>query len=188
MESPGKILMKYIWRFQQVGGLVAVLLMILNLTIPLYQYTGWRFEKLGIPHDYDWLIMIIIFLLIFSVVFIFGIIYDRVLQLWRYHPAVGIERNPFMKGRIQPNELITWQYIIIPLLYKYGLKKEAEFNLKWNERNMERDPELRKEVYTLMKWINEYKLKDMDDRWTHDIEEITKKKYKAKFGKIKPDW
>ena len=59
MESPGKIFMTVIWRFQQVGGLVAVVLMCLNLTIPLYEFSGWRFVELGIPKKLDWLIILI---------------------------------------------------------------------------------------------------------------------------------
>lgn len=188
MENPGKILMKHVWRFQQVGGLIAVTLMCLNLAIPIYVYMGWRFVELGIPAELDWLIIIIIFLIIFSFTLLFGYAYDRILKLWRYHQIVAMERNPFQKGRITPNELIQWQYIIIPYLYKTGFAAEAEFNLKWNEANMEHDPELRKEVYRIIDWIEDYKLKDVDERWLKDISEITKKKYMAKFGKIKPDW
>ena len=53
---------------------------------------------------------------------------------------------------------------------------------------MEYDPELRKEVYRIIDWINKYKLKDVDDRWLADMSEITKNKYNKKYGKIKPDW
>ncbi len=49
MESPRKGLMKHIWRFQQVGGIVAVALMCLNLTIPLYNEYGWVLVNLGVP-------------------------------------------------------------------------------------------------------------------------------------------
>ncbi len=188
MVSVGKSVMTHIWRFQQVGGLVAVTLMCLNLTILLYAYIGWWFERIGVPHKLDWLIMIIIFTLSFTIALLFGVLYDTVFKLWRHREIVAVERNPYMKGRIKPTELVSWQYIYIPLLIKYGLKDEAIFNLKWNERNMERDPELRKDVFRMMKWINEYKLKDVDDRWICDIEDITKRKYKVKYEKLKPDW
>lgn len=188
MESLGKNFMKIIWRFQQVGALVAIVLVCLNLTIPIYVLSGWRFVKLGIPKGLDWLIIIIIFSIIFSIVLIFGYVYDRILKLWRHQMAVAIERNPYNKGRITPSEMLQWQYFLIPLLVKNDLKAEAEFNLKWNERNMERDPELRKEVFRIMKWVQEYKLKNMDDRYLQDIATITKKRLKTKYGKIKPDW
>lgn len=188
MESVKKNLMKHIWRFQQVGGVVAVALMCLNLTIPLYSEYKWMFINMGIPGKLDWLIIIIFFLLTFSIALLFGIVYDRVLKLWKYHQIVAIERNPYQKGKISPNEMIQWQYSIIPLLIKNGLKEEAIFNLKWNEQNMERDPALREEVFRIMDWINKYKLKDVDDQWLAEISDITNKKYKAKYGKIKPDW
>ena len=188
MESLSKNFMKHIWRFQQVGGLVAVILMCLNLAIPIYQYMGWRFVNLGIPENLDWLIILIIFLIVFSIAFIFGIIYDRVLKLWKHREIVAMERNPYQKGRMNANEIVWWQYSVIPYLYKTDFKAEADFNYKWNEVNMEEDPELRKEVYRIMDWVNEYKLKDVDERWLKDISEITKKKYQAKYGKLKPDW
>lgn len=53
---------------------------------------------------------------------------------------------------------------------------------------MDRDPELRKEVFKIMKWVNEYKLKNVDDQWLQDISKITEREYKAQYGKIKPDW
>jgi hypothetical protein len=187
MESPSKTLMKTVWRFQQVGGIVSVALMCLNLTVPLYEFAGWRFYPY-IPPKLDWLIYIILFAISFSIALFFGLIYDRVLKLWKHHQIVGMERNPFQKGRINPNEMVTWQYTFIPILLKYKLKDEAEFNMKWNEQNMDRDPELRREVYRIIDWINDYKLKDMDDRWLYDMSKITKKKYKKKYGKIKPDW
>ena len=78
--------------------------------------------------------------------------------------------------------------IHVPLLLKNGLIAEAEFNLKWNERNMELDPEFRKDVYRTIKWIKMYKLKDIDERWLDEMANITEKKYKDKYGKLKPDW
>ena len=122
MESPAKIIMKHVWRFQQVGGIISVILMCLNLTIPIYAYSGWRIENLlGIPHNLDWLIVLIIFGFVFSIAFISGFIYDKVFQLWKHKEVVGAERNPYNKGRITPNELIRWQYTIIPLLQKNDL-------------------------------------------------------------------
>ena len=153
-----------------------------------YTNMGWRLVDLGIPAKLDWLIVIIIFTIIFSIAMLFGFLYDKTFKLWRHKEIVAVERNPYQKGRINAAELINWQYTVIPYLYKVGLTKEAEFNLKWNEANMERDPELRKEVYRVINLINDYKLDDVDERWLKDISEITKKKYKDKFGKIKPDW
>ncbi len=188
MESPGKILMKTVWRFQQVGGIVSVALMCLNLTVPLYGYTHWRFYNIGITSKYDWLIYFILFIFTFSLALSFGIMYDRIFKLWKHHQIVAAERNPFNKGRINPNELVTWQYLFIPLLLKRGLKEEALFNLKWNEINMDLDPELRNEVFRIIDWINTYKLKDVDERWIMDITKATKRKYIEKYGKVKPDW
>ena len=188
MEGPGKFLMKHLWRFQQIGGLVSVTLMCLNLTIPLWEYTGWRFRYIGLGAKYNWLIIIILFSFVFGIALLSGFIYDRVFKLWTHKEVVNAERNPFSKGRINPKEMLSWQYFYIPLLLKQGLKAEAEFNLKWNERNMERDPQLRKDVYMIMDWVDKYKIKNYDERWLKYLNRITKEKYKKKFGKVKPDW
>jgi hypothetical protein len=187
MESILKTLMKTVWRFQQIGGIIAVALMCLNLTVPLYEFTGWRLHPYITP-ELDWLIYLILFIISFSIALLFGVVYDKVLKLWRHHQIVAVERNPFQKGRINPQEIVTWQYTFIPLLLKHGLIAEAEFNLKWNERNLERDPELRQEVKRIIKWIDAYKLKGVDDQWLKEISELTKKRLDKKYGKIKADW
>ena len=188
MVSMSKILMTHIWRFQQVGGLVTVTLMCLNLAVLIYGFSYWRFKIIGLGVEYDWLIFIIIFSAAFLIALGFGFAYDKVFKLWRQREIVGVERNPYMKGRIKAQELVSWQYVFIPLLLKNGLKAEAEFNLKWNERNMDYDPELRKDVFKVMEWIKAYEIKDMDKQWIEDVSQITEKKYKNKYGKIKPDW
>ena len=69
-------------------------------------------------NDVDWLIILIIFTIVFSIAFAFGFVYDRIFKLWAHLETVGIERNPYQKGRINPSELIMWQFTFIPLLLK----------------------------------------------------------------------
>ncbi len=189
MAGFGKFFMKHLWRFQQIGGLVTVILMCLNLTIPIYTYTHWRFERLGIPSRWDWLIILIIFSIVFLIALIAGYAYDKVFKLWSPQKVVGIERDPYAKGRLTPAEYWRYQYAFIPILLKSGLRAEAEFNLKWNERCLERDPDFRKDVNKIRKYVEKYKLKSVDKRWLQDISKLIKERQKAKLGrKAKIEW
>jgi len=188
MEGPGKFLMKHIWRFQQIGGLVSVILMCLNLTIPLYEFSGWRIVELGVPANLDWLIVIILFSIIFGIALLTGYAYDKVFKLWSPQKVVGIERDPYAKGRLTPQEYLRYQYIFIPLLIKNGLRAEAEFNLKWNKRIYEQDPEFRDQVLNIKKYVDQYKLKNIEDRWLQDMNKIIGEQYKVKDKKVRADW
>ena len=111
MEGFGKTFMKHLWRMQQIGALVTVVLVCLNLTIPLWDFTKWRFYNIGISAKYNWLIILIIFTIVFSIALVAGYIYDRIFKLWSARETVGVERNPFAKGKINPKEMLQWQYI-----------------------------------------------------------------------------
>ena len=48
------------------------------------------------------------------------------------------------------------------------MDKETEFMLKWNEHIMNEDPNLRKEVYRIIKWVQSYKLPPPDKRYLQE--------------------
>ncbi len=177
MAKIKKGMMLTLWRFQQINSLIIIIGLSMTLTLQIYPYVGWRFEVLGIPHNLDWLIMLILFILIFlSAVFV-GIIYDTIFKLWIQQQIVTIERQPYAKEKLTPKTILNRKYSWIPLLKKAGLESEAEFQEKWIEKNMEVDPIMRRDVDRVIAWIHGYKLKPADKRWLHDLEKLTEKKY-----------
>ncbi|MFW9879047.1 MAG: hypothetical protein ACFFG0_38700 [Candidatus Thorarchaeota archaeon] len=177
MAGIKKGLMLLVWRFQQVNSMIVIIGLSLTLTLQILPFVDWRFHKLGITSDYNWVIVLILFLIIFSGALIVGIIYDAVLKLWIQQQTVTIERQPYAKEKLAAKALLNRKYFWIPMLKKAGLEKEAEFSDKWVEHNMKTDANLRKDVNRVIQWINEYELKPADERWLKDIEEVLKKSY-----------
>jgi hypothetical protein len=177
MSNVKKGLMLLVWRFQQINSLIIIVGLALTLTLQIYPYIGWRFEVLGIPHDWDWLIILIIFIIIFSGAVIIGILYDTVFKFWIQQQVVIIERNPFAKEKMPPKGILNRRYFWIPILRKTGLTREAEVMNSWVEKNMDSDPLVRKDVDRVIRWINEYELKPADKRWLKDVESIVYKHY-----------
>ncbi len=175
-----KALMLMVWRFQQINSMIMIIGLSLTLTLQLLPFVDWRFHELGISRSDNWLIVLIIFLTIFSGAVIVGLIYDVVFKLWIQHQIVLVERQPYAKEKLAAKAVLNRKYFWIPLLKKMGLKNEAEFSGKWVEQNMEGDPVLRKDVNRIVQWINEYKLKPADKRWLKDLELIVKKSYSPK--------
>jgi len=184
MGSVKKSLMLLVWRFQQINSMILIIGLSFTLTLQSYKYISWRFVALGIPAKLDWLIMLIIFIIIFSGAIVVGIIYDSIMKLWIQQSIVTVERNPFAKEKIAAKVILNRKYFFNPLLEKANLKNELKFSDMWIERNMEDDPILRKDVYRIINWVNEYKLKSEDKRWLQDVEKILKKTYAPKTEDI----
>jgi hypothetical protein len=178
-----KGLMLLIWRFQQVNSMVIIIGLSMTLTLQIYPYIGWRFYFL-ISSELDWLIILVIFIIIFSGAVFVGILYDTIFKLWIQQQVVTIERNPFAKEKITAKTVLNKKYFWIPMLQKAGLESEAKLMNKWVEKNMEQDPILRRDVNRVIQWINEYKLKPADKRWLKDIESILNKEYSPKGEKL----
>jgi len=176
--------MLLVWRFQQINSMILIIGLSFTLTLQSYKYISWRFVALGIPAKLDWLIILIIFIIIFSGAIVVGIIYDSIMKLWIQQSIVTIERNPFAKEKIAAKMILNRKYFFIPLLKNANLKNEVKFSEKWIERNLEEDPILRKDVYRIFNWINEYKLKPVDKRWLQDVEKVLKKNYAPKTEDI----
>ena len=180
MADIKKSMMLIVWRFQQINSMIIIVGLSLTLTFQLYPYMSWRFVNLGIPAEWDWLIIIIIFFLIFTGAIFVGIIYDVILKLWIQQAIVTQERHPYAKDKINAKGIVNKQYYWAPMLRNIGLENEARFTEKWIELNMEDDPILRKDVNRIVAWINNYKLKPEDKRWLEELEVILNKPYAPK--------
>jgi len=94
--------MRQYWRIQQSQTLISMMFWITTLTLLMWPYVSWRFEKnseiLGISMTYWGLISIAVTVLI--CVLLLGWTYDVVLGLWREHLTVVQERNPFTTYKV----------------------------------------------------------------------------------------
>jgi hypothetical protein len=165
MPELKKGVMKYVWRIQQVGALGSIIMLAMTIALILYPYVQWRFVELGVPREWDWFIVILLWSLVVLIVMIGGFTYDVMFRMWVPQQRVAVERNPFAKNLMTPKECINWQYCWIPMLKKLGLKDEAKFMLKWNEHMMNEDPLFRREVYKAIKWVQNYNLPPPDKRY-----------------------
>lgn len=165
MAEVKKGLMKHVWRIQQVGALGSIIMLAMTIALILYPMVDWRFFQFGLTKEHDWLIVIMLWLMVVGVVLIGGFTYDVLFRMWVPQQLVAVERNPFAKNLMTPKECINWQYCWIPILKKLDLKNEAEFMLKWNEHMMNEDPSFRKEVYKVIKWVQNYNLPPPNKRY-----------------------
>lgn len=159
MVSVKKILMKHVWRLQQVGGLLSVMMLSITNTLLIRNYLDYIFidvlEGLGVPSaiDYDYLITGILAFMIFGGALFIGYLYDRTFQMWKAQNEVAVERNPYSKLQLSPKEIVAWQKNAIPMLKSMGNKKEAQFLQDWVDRCLKENPSLIKEVQDVEKWV-----------------------------------
>ena len=109
-----KALMTMLWRVQQAQMVIAIIFWSLTLTGVFYPYMReWAFNRLLGPENVG-LGMLILFLLVFGLVILFGYLYDRA-ALWREQITVTQERNPFSYGgKMTPVQIIIYRAIIDP--------------------------------------------------------------------------
>ena len=171
--------MKYVWRLQQSQMIVGVIFWSLTLSGIFFPYFQPHFVTLGlISSSQVALGLFIFFVVVVIIILMIGYVYDKVFKMWAEQRIVAVERNIFFHTKQNAKEIVHWQYYHIPLLTALGLKAEAEFFNKWNERCMEEDKILRSDVYSIARWSNEYKLRPKKDRWLRNVKEYFKDKYK----------
>lgn len=189
MAEIKKGIMKYIWRIQQIGALGSIIMLAMAIALILFPYVQWRFIEIGIPKEWDWVIILILWLIVVGIVLTGGFAYDVLFRLWIPQQCVAVERNPFTKNLITPKECINWQYCWIPILKKLELKTEAEFMIKWNEHIMNEYPVLRGEVYKVIKWVQDYNIPPPAERYltekliTSDFDIKILQKYAMEYSK-----
>ena len=169
MTGIKKRFMMYVWRMQQIGSLYSVFMLTLTLTLVLYPLVDWRFDALfqwlGMPTDWSFLTVGILFVLILNCALLFGFVYDRVFKLWVDQTTVAIERNPYTKNLMNPKEILNWQYFFVPMLRSSGNHCEADFMDKWNQRCLAENPMLRTEVKRILRWVEKYEMPSSENRF-----------------------
>jgi hypothetical protein len=170
MFEPKKIFMIHFWRIQQCQTIISVLFWSATLAGVFFEYLKPWFIKYGIIEQHQvGLGLLIIFLMVLGLISLFGYIYDVFLKLWIEANIVGVERDIYARTKQFAKEIVQWQTYYIPLLRALDRKHEADFFEKWNERCMEEDPRLRRDVLAIVRWVNSYQMKSEKERWLKDI-------------------
>ena len=111
MEIKKKI-MTLLWRVQQAQMVISIVFWSLTLTGIFYPYISERaLDDLVGPENVA-LGMVLIFLVVVSLIFLFGYTYDR-LKIWKEQVTVIQERNPFSFGtRLTPIQITLFKAAI----------------------------------------------------------------------------
>jgi hypothetical protein len=171
--------MKYIWRLQQSQMIVGVFYWSLTLAGIFYPYLSPVFDRFGLVGPSQVALgLLILFVIVLLFILFIGYIYDKTFKMWAEQRIIQTERNIFALTRQSAKEIVFWQYNHLPFLIAHGLKAEAEFFNRWNERCVEEDKILLEDVYKIAKWTNEYKSPPGQTKSLRKFKEDMEKKYK----------
>jgi len=103
LESFKDIFTKTLWRTQQVQIITQLIFWLLLTSVVLLDYVSWRLTYIPITVQVP-----LIMLALATVIYAFGVVYDKYLRMWEYQSTVLMERNIFTIYKIQP----LWDTII----------------------------------------------------------------------------
>jgi hypothetical protein len=151
MAGVKKFLMTFIWRIQQSQMLIGVLFWSLTLTGVFYQYFSPIFEDiLGISQENVLVGMTVLFFLVLGSVVLIGFAYDRIFKIWREYWVVAVERNPYSRVLLTPQQILLWKRCEMRILKEVAgddpkTLKDIEFMDKWMDKLLE-DPAIQRQV------------------------------------------
>lgn len=148
--------MVYLWRAQQSGSIINILLLGTLTAASLYRlYLKEYFDNYGFPPEQELPGVVITMLIIFTAVFGLGFTFDR-LKFWKEQNIVGVERNPYASYKLSAKEVYwirIWRASILSGNPTKEQKELAEYFDQWAMRSTEDDPNLRAEVEAVDRWI-----------------------------------
>jgi hypothetical protein len=161
-----KALMTTLWRISQTGPFLSVFFWSTALAGIFWPIVGqtpggpegplWYFivDVLGVPTARAALVGLTILVLVgLGAIFTFGYIYDRVLRLWQEQVEIAYDRNPYMRERLYPKEVVLVR-MHIAILSEVGKGNAAAMERvrameAWVESQLRLDPVLAKGVKEL---------------------------------------
>jgi len=154
-----KWFMLQLWRVQQVAQLLTIALLALNLSLTIYPYLRWR-EGTIFAETYAGVTLIL--LLIAAGVWIFAMIWDIRLKMWREQQMVLVEKNPYAKEKMAAKEIVMYQLSWLPLMEKLGkddpeIREAAKSLRAWIDRLASEDPILKHDIDQVFKFMNDKK-------------------------------
>ncbi len=96
-----KTAMMYLWRVQQSQAVISIVFWGLTITGIFYPYFRDKFHNFGLPEEWTFGGMLVIFLVVMVGVVAFGVIYDK-LKFWKEQNIVVAERNPYASWKLLP--------------------------------------------------------------------------------------
>lgn len=148
--------MIYLWRAQQSGAIINIMLLGTLTAATLYrQYLKAYFNNYGFPDNQELPGVVITMMMIFVAVFGVGFIFDR-LKFWKEQSIVGVERNPYASYKLSAKEVYwikIWAAAIVSGNPSAEQKRLVEMYDAWIRRSVEEDPILKAEVEAVERWI-----------------------------------
>jgi len=156
-----RFLMTQLWRVQQSYTLLSLVLwgVVIALTanpiiLPYLQ------RNLGVDPGGAGVValsLVLVFVGVFAILFVFGVIYDKVLHLWRDQLDVTYDRNPYTREKLMVKEILMWRHMFLPAMRTSTdpqTRKEIEFMEKWIEKSLAADANIKKSVNDAERWID----------------------------------
>ena len=164
-----KWFMLQMWRVQQVAQILVLAMMAITDALLVYDYTdGLAMGGEPItPHRE--LGVLLVLMIIGCAIWLFAIIWDLRLKMWKEQMTVLAEKNPFAKEKLTPKEVLIFSTLWLPLLERLGkddkeMRNSAANLRKWIERSIKDDRVTKEEVGTVLDYIGASK------DWLADLE------------------
>jgi len=159
--------MLQMWRLQQVAAIGTLVLLIVNLSLQMFDFVKWHGEPLSNPYFTVPLVAVIIALGVWA----FSIFWDLRLKMWRDQATVLVEKNPYAKEKMYSKEIAVYNLIYLPILEELGknnpeIKKKAEAVRTWLNKAAVEDPNTVADLKELFAYINakDQKIPGCDDK------------------------
>jgi hypothetical protein len=149
-----KWFMLQMWRLQQIAQLATLALLAVNLSLMVYDYMSWRGSLFGTPYTGVPLIALVLV----GIIWIFSIIWDLRMRMWREQHSVLVEKNPYTKEKMTAKEIAIYAYVWLPLMDRIGkddpsVREAAETIRKWLLKAYVDDKSLAREVKEITDFI-----------------------------------
>jgi len=154
-----RFLMIQLWRIQQSYTLLSLFLWGLVISFTAYPiispvWLPFLERQFGISAGAPGVVagtLLLLFLGIYAVLYLFGVVYDKYLKLWREQLDVAVERNPYAREKLTAKEILQWRHMFLPTLRAAapgdkGAEREIEFMDKWIALSLASDAVIRRSL------------------------------------------
>ena len=160
-----RFVMVQIWRIQQSYILLSLLIWGIIIT-----FTSWTvlkdvwadiLQRFGISMGAPGAVasgLAVIFICVFTLLYIIGVIYDKYLRLWREQLDVSVEKNPYTQEKLMVKEVLMWRHMFLPTLRAVAprdpdAQREIEFMEDWIQKSIASDWNIQKALDEAERWI-----------------------------------
>ena len=149
-----KWFMLQMWRMQQIAQLATLALLAVNLSLQVYDFMSWRGSVFETPYTGVPLIALILV----AIIWLFSIVWDLRMRMWREQHSVLVEKNPYTKEKMTAKEIAIYAYMWLPLMDRIGkddpeVREAAKTVRAWLLKAYVEDPSLEGEVKEITDFI-----------------------------------